>query len=98
MQSTSQTLKRMTADSADAYQTAMAYARQSAEMESATELMQDALIDEFDEEEEEMVMSQVLDEVGVCLDSSMVDAPSVSIPSRAIREETRSPTPQSLER
>jgi charged multivesicular body protein 2B len=66
--------------------TMMAFQQETAKMEMTQEMIDDALIDEFDasdEEEEDLIVNQVLDEIGIDLAGQMKDAPTTALPGSA---------------
>jgi division protein CdvB (Snf7/Vps24/ESCRT-III family) len=66
--------------------TMMEFQMETAKMEMTQEMIDDALIDEFDasdEEEEDLIVNQVLDEIGIDLTSQMQAAPTTALPSGA---------------
>ena len=72
--------------------TLMEFEKQNAKMTMREEMIQDALIDEFDEEEEEehdAIMDQVLAEVGIDLGALMVEAPNHQVaPTETVASST----------
>jgi len=77
------------------------FERQNERMEMVTEVMGDAIDDalEGDEEEEETeeLVSQVLDEIGIDIDSQLIKAPATSVAAPAAPTKVAQPTATSAE-
>ena len=75
------------------------FAKQSEIMNMTDAMMDDALADAFedDSEEEDLVVSQVLDEIGVDLDSMMADAPSRRVATAAPEAKDTAPSDAEVE-
>lgn len=69
------------------------FQKQTEKMEMNQEVMNDAVDDAFeevsDEEEQEAIVGQVLDEIGISLNDNLVDAPKVQAQEEVVDDRDR---------
>lgn len=89
--STTKAMASAQMDAGDLKKTLMDFEKQNALMSMQEDMVQDALIDDFDQESEEEneIVEQVLQQVGLDLDAIMQDAPSTATTETAVGNKTK---------